>query len=144
MTDMDSAGLALLALVVATAVHAGFQLTVTTVVYPALARVDTDRWSTAHDAHSRSIVPVVAVTYLSLAGACLWAVLAVPSSAWVWTAGAGAALAGVTTALVAAPTHGALARGRRPDLVHRLLIADRVRALGAVIALLAAVAAAVG
>ncbi|MBA2694575.1 MAG: hypothetical protein H0U62_01685 [Actinobacteria bacterium] len=136
---MDSAGLALLALVVATAVHAGFQLTVTTVVYPALARVDTDRWSTAHDAHSRSIVPVVAVTYLSLAGACLWAVLAVPSSAWVWTAGAG-----VTTALVAAPTHGALARGRRPDLVHRLLIADRVRALGAVIALLAAVAAAVG
>lgn len=144
MTDMDSAGLALLALVVATALHAGFQLTVTTVVYPALARVDTDRWSTAHDAHSRSIVPVVAVAYLSLAGTCLWAVLVVPSSTWVWTAGAGAVLAGATTALVAAPTHGALARGRRPDLVRRLLVADRVRTLGAVIALAAAVAAAVG
>lgn len=114
MTDMDSAGLALLALVVATAVHAGFQLTVTTVVYPALARVDTDRWSTAHDAHSRSIVPVVAVTYLSLAGACLWAVLAVPSSAWVWTVGAGAALAGVTTPWSRHPRTGRLLAGVGP------------------------------
>jgi hypothetical protein len=77
-----------------------------------------------------------------LLAAGLWAVLAVSSSVWVWVAAAGALTAGLTTGLVAAPTHGALAKGRRPELMHRLLIADRVRSVGAVVALSAAVAAA--
>lgn len=143
MAGMDSVEPALVALVAATAVHAGFQLTVTTVVYPALSRVSSDRWEAAHDAHSRSIVPVVALSYSALVAAGLWAVLTLPSSVWVWVAAVGALTAGLTTALVAAPTHGALARGRRPDLVHRLLAADRLRTLGAVVALAAAVGAAV-
>lgn len=143
MARMDSAELALVALVAATAVHAGFQLTITSVVYPALSRVAADRFDAAHAAHSRSIVPVVALSYTALAAAGLWAVLAVPSSAWVWVAVVGALTAGLTTALVAAPTHGALSRGRSPELVRRLLVADRVRTLGAVFALAAAVGAAV-
>lgn len=141
MTDMDTGEPALLALVVATALHTGFQLTVTTVVYPALARVDADRWAPAHAAHSRSIMPVVALSYAGLVGAGLWAVLSVPSSIWVWVAAGGALLAALSTALVAAPTHGALARGRHAELLRRLLRADRVRTFGAVLALAAAVAA---
>ena len=41
------------ALLVSTALHAGFQLTVTFVVYPGLADVQPDRWPVAHARHSR-------------------------------------------------------------------------------------------
>lgn len=142
MAAMAPTELALVALVAATAVHAGFQLTVTSVVYPALSRVPADRFEETHGAHSRSIVPVVALSYSMLLAAVLWAVLALPSSLWVWVAAVGALSAGLTTALVAAPTHGALARERRPELMQRLLVADRVRSVGAVVALTGAVAAA--
>lgn len=132
---------ALLALLVAAAVHAGFQLTVTTVVYPALVRVPDADWAAAHAAHGRAITPIVAVTYPALAGAGLWAVLAETGDPWVWCAGSGAMLTGLSTAVVAAPTHGALARGRTEDLLTRLLVADRVRTAGALIALVGAVLA---
>ncbi|MCE0487080.1 hypothetical protein [Ornithinimicrobium sediminis] len=132
---------ALTALAVAAALHAGFQLTVTSVVYPALARVPAERWSTAHEAHGRSIVPVVGITYLGLAGTGLWALIVAPGNPWVWLSVAGALVAGVTTAAVAAPTHGALGRGRDDALLGRLLVADRVRSLGAVVALAGALAA---
>lgn len=128
------------ALALAAALHAGFQLTVTAVVYPALARVDGDRWPAAHDAHGRSIAPLVGGVYLALVGAGIWAVLSEPGL-WVWVSVAGALLAGLTTAFVAAPTHGALGRGRSDALVGRLLVADRVRSLGAVVCLAAAVLA---
>ena len=52
-----------------------------------------------------------------------------------WVAVAGGALAVLTTAAVAAPTHGRLATAsaeRRPALLRRLDRADRVRTLGAV------------
>lgn len=137
MTRMDAP---VVALAVAAALHAGFQLTVTAVVYPALARVDGDRWSAAHDAHGRSIAPLVGVVYLALAGAGAWAMLSEPSL-WVGVSVAGALLAGLATALVAAPTHGALGRGRSAELVGRLLVADRVRSLGAVVCLVAALVA---
>ncbi len=143
MVAMASADLALVALVTATALHAGFQLTVTSVVYPALARVPVEQFEAAHEAHGRSIVPIVALSYSMLLAACLWAMLAASSSVWVWVAAGGALTAVLVTALVAAPTHGALAQGRRPELVHRLLVADRVRSAGAAVALVAAVAAAV-
>ncbi len=137
MTGMDAP---VVALAVAAALHAGFQLTVTAVVYPALARVDGEHWPAAHDAHGRSIAPLVGVVYLVLVGAGLWAVLSEPSL-WVWVSGAGALLAGLSTAFVAAPTHGALGRGRSDSLVRRLLVADRVRSLGAVVCLAAALLA---
>ena len=44
-------------------------------------------------------------------------------------------LLSLTTALVAAPTHGRLGRGRTDALVRRLLVADRVRLLGAIVCL---------
>jgi hypothetical protein len=60
---------------------------------------------------------------------------------------AGVALGGValslgTTALVAAPLHGRLARRRDPWLVRRLQVADLVRTAGALAALSGAMVAA--
>ncbi|NYG56721.1 hypothetical protein [Nocardioides perillae] len=123
------------ALLAATALHAGFQATVTRVVYPALADVDVDRWRPAHEAHSRRISLVVLVVYAALVAACCWVLVDGPRTPAAYTALTGAALAGLTTAAVAAPTHGALGRGPTDALVRRLLVADRVRLLGAVVAL---------
>ena len=128
-------------LVVATAVHAGFQLTVTSVVYPALAAVEPDGWSQAHDAHSRAITPVVVLTYGGLLLGAIAALWARPTDVWVWVAAGGVLLTFGATAFWAAPTHAQLGRGSRPELVRRLILADRVRLLGAVIALLGAVIA---
>lgn len=125
-----------MALLTATAVHAGFQVTVTTLVYPALARVPADRWTAAHDAHSRAITVLVAVVYGALAVTGGWALLSGPGG---WTLAAVAALAAtaVTTAL-AARLHGRLGAGHDDDLIGRLLRVDRVRAATAVLALGAA------
>lgn len=123
------------------AVHAGFQLTVTVVVYPALARVPADQWVLTHQAHGRAIAPVVGMTYLALAGAGVWALFADPGDPWIWITGAGAASAGLVTALVAAPLHGALGHHRTDDLVGRLLLADRVRCLAGILALAGALGA---
>jgi len=123
-----------LALAAAAGLHLGFQLTVTALVYPNLVRVDADHWSLAHYRHSRSIVPLVVLTYglLLLTGG--WAVVAAPG-AGVLVSVAGGGLSLSTTALVAAPTHGRLAAGHDPGLLHRLLLADRVRSVGAVVCL---------
>ena len=130
------------ALLVVTALHAGFQLVVSVVVYPALADVPAGLWASAHAAHSRRITWVVAPLYAAVLAACAWALLAVPLSPGTAVALAGSALALGTTALVAAPTHGRLgSEGKRPELVRRLLVADRVRTVGAVLALLGTMAA---
>lgn len=129
-------------LLVTAALHLGFQLTVTVVVYPALADVAEDRWAGAHAAHSRRISVVVALAYLPLLGVGLWALVAGPTGAGLLLAAAGAALAFLTTALVAAPTHGRLGAGRTDELVRRLLVADRVRLLGAAACLAGALLAA--
>ncbi len=65
----------LVAVAVAAALHAGFQVTVSLLVYPVLLGSGED-WRRRHDAHSRAIVPLVAVTYGALLGACVWAVVA--------------------------------------------------------------------
>jgi hypothetical protein len=111
----------------ATGVHAGFQATVTLLVYPALADVPDDLWTTAHARHSRRITPLVAVVYVVLAVACAGALLHDPASPGPWVAGVGAAGAALATAAGAAPTHGRLASGLTPELIRRLLLADRVR-----------------
>ncbi len=122
-------------LVATAALHLGFQLTVTGVVYPALADVSGDAWAQAHAAHSRRIAAVVALAYLPLLGVGVWALVEGPVARGLLVAAAGAATSFLTTALVAAPTHGRLGGGRTDPLVHRLLVADRVRLLGAVVCL---------
>jgi hypothetical protein len=131
-------------LLVTAALHLGFQLTVTVVVYPALADVPVAGWAPAHSAHSRRISVVVALAYLPLLGVGLWALVAEALGTGLVVAAVGAAISFLTTALVAAPTHGRLGGGRTEALVRRLLVADRVRLLGAVVCLAGAVAAAAG
>ncbi|WP_250038485.1 hypothetical protein [Paractinoplanes maris] len=126
-----------IALLTATAVHLGFQATVTVLVYPALARVPAAQWMSAHRAHSRAITPVVAVVYGSLlitGGWALWS----GASAWTWITVFSTAAAMLVTALVAAPLHGRLGRGHNPGLVRQLLRADRLRTVAAAVALIAA------
>ena len=128
------------ALLAATAAHAGFQVSVTVLVYPALARVPDERWAAAHTAHSRAITPVVAVVYGLLAVASVWALFTGPGVCTLVSLSA-VAVAVAVTAFLAAPAHGRLATGRDPALLRRLLRADRVRAVAAVLATAAAIPA---
>ena len=129
------------ALLAASGLHAGFQLTVSLLVYPALADLSPEAWSRAHDAHGRRIAPLVGVVYLALAASGLAAVLATPGDGWVWAADACALGAGLVTAAAAAPTHGRLGRARTDDAVRRLLVVDRLRTVLAVAGLACALAA---
>ena len=99
----------LVAVAVAAALHAGFQVTVSLLVYPVLLGSGED-WRRRHDAHSRAIVPLVAVTYGALLGACVWAVVAGVGrgSPGLWVAVGGAALT-----LAGAPPRGAPPPPRR-------------------------------
>ena len=130
-----------LLLLTASAIHLGFQLTVSGVVYPALAGEPADRWSGAHRNHSRRITPVVSVVYGFLAVACGWALLAGPD---LWTAASvvAAAVAAVVTAGGAAPIHRRLGEGHSAVLIGRLLVVDRVRTAAAAVGALAALLAA--
>ncbi|MGU3435122.1 hypothetical protein ACNHUS_19145 [Actinomycetes bacterium M1A6_2h] len=120
------------ALLAAGALHLGFQLVVTGVVYPALAEVPDDDWPRAHDAHSQRITMIVGPVYLLLAAACLWVLVSGPYSVLTLTSVAGAAIAALATAFSAAPTHGRLGReGRNDNALRRLRRADYVRLGGA-------------
>jgi len=129
-------------LLLASAVHAGFQITVTLVVYPALVGSRPEDWGAVHDAHSRRIGLVVVAVYGLLAIACLLVLLRGPYGVAPLVAVAAHGVAGLTTALVAAPLHGRLGRvGPRAELLARLLVADRVRAVAALVGLGAALLA---
>lgn len=122
---------AVVALAVVGAAHAAFQLTVSVVVYPALASVGPDAFAEAHDAHSRRIVLLVGPLYLALLVVGGWTVVA-DSRPLVLAAVAAHGLALLTTALVAAPTHGRLGTsGPAPALLRRLVTSDRVRTVAA-------------
>ena len=114
-------------LLAATGLHAGFQATVTLLVYPALAEVPPERWHDAHDRHSRRIVPIVGVVYVALLVTGVGAVAGDPSSALLWVAALSSAAAVLVTATAAAPLHGRLGSGRDQALVARLLVVDRLR-----------------
>ena len=127
-------------LVAATGLHAGFQLTVTLLVYPALAEVEAAGFGAAHDRHSRRIVPLVGLVYGFVAVAGLGALLGAPRAPAVWLACALSAVAVLVTALRAAPLHGRLGRkGPEPGLLTFLRSADRLRTAAALVALAAAV-----
>ena len=134
------------ALVAATSLHAGFQLTVTLLVYPALARVAPEAFVEAHGRHSRAIVPLVGLVYAVVVGTALGAVVTDPGSVLAWLTAVASAGALLVTALRAAPLHGRLGRlgrqGPEPGLLRSLLAADRLRTLLALVAAVAAVAAA--
>lgn len=129
------------ALLAATAVHAGFQATVSTLVYPALARAPAGRWAETHLAHTRAITPLVAVIYGGLVVTGGWALLSGPNG-WTLVALTATAVAVLVTAVVAAPAHGRLGAGHDRAGVDRLLRADRVRTAAAVVAVAAATVAA--
>ena len=129
------------ALVTAAAIHFGFQTTVTALVYPALSRVPAEQWASAHRAHSRGITPVVAVVYGALALTGVWSLFSGPGG-WTLAALAAVGLTVLVTAAIAAPAHGRLANGRDEQELNRLLAADRIRASGATLALVAAAIAA--
>ena len=130
-------------LLLVAAAHLGFQATVTVMVYPALRDVAPDDWTRSHTMHSRRIVSLVGVLYLPLVALLGWAALTHASEPATWLAMAGGVLSVGTTAAVAAPLHGqlggAVSRDDRVRLTRRLLAADRVRALGALVCLVGAV-----
>ena len=130
---------AVVAFALASALHAGFQTTVTALVYPVLGHRKAEEWADAHSRHSRSIVPLVVVVYGLVVTTGAWYVSSGPDAVgWLAIVAAGGALA--TTALAAAPTHGRLTE-RDEALVTRLLVADRVRCACAIVsAVLASVA----
>ena len=134
---MGSTDGALVALVGAAALHLGFQLTVTLVVYPALVRAPD--WERAHPAHTRAITPIVVLVYGVLALAGLWALVSTWPDPWVLVSAVGAAVSVLSTALVAGPTHGRLGEGRDEVLLSKLLVADKVRLAGAALCCLGAV-----
>jgi hypothetical protein len=130
------------ALLAAAALHLGMQATVTLVTYPALIDVPPERWPAAHAAHVRRITPLVALVYTALLLGVGWTLVTRPlvAASWVAVGAVGGGLA--LTAAGAGPLHGRLTRqGKRPDLVHRLVVVDRWRLVLAVVAAGAAAAA---
>ena len=129
-------------LVGATALHVGFQATVTVLglsrAGPYRRRGMACRARAAlapyHPAGRRG-VRRHAVGRCRL-GACR------PGSAGVWGAVLGTAFAFLVTATVATPAHGRLGAGRDTAVLDRLLRADRLRLAGAGLALAGAIAAA--
>lgn len=115
-------------------VHVGFQAAVSVVVYPALATSSEDAWAQVHAEHSRRISFLVGPLYLGLLAVNLLVLIRGPWTTGTLLALAGNGVAGLTTALVAGPTHSRLSRGRTPVLTRRLLRADRVRLAGAAVA----------
>jgi hypothetical protein len=118
----DVAGTAFLA---AASAHAGFQATVTLIVYPTLSHVRAAHWRQAHDRHTQEVRPLVAVAYLALAATGAWW-LAVD---WSTLAGVAVVLAGLSvavTAVLAAPLHRKLVR-RDDAALARLLGVDKAR-----------------
>lgn len=141
LAAMTGGETALCFLVAANGLHTGFQVTVTSVVYPALARTDPRDWAPAHDAHSRSIVGVVTVVYAMLIATTVWALVTNDTSLYVWLAALGGSLSVGATALVAGPLHGRLDANPDPELIEKLLVADQVRSVGAMIGFVASILA---
>jgi hypothetical protein len=133
---------ALAAFLAATTLHLGFQLTVTVLVYPALARAT--EWERAHAAHTRAITPLVGMVYGALGVTGAWAVAEGGTDPWLLAAVAAVGVSVLVTALVAAPAHGRLSSAREEALLRRLLAVDRVRSAGALLGALAAAVAVAG
>lgn len=124
--------------VAASAVHVGFQLTVTCLVYPGLAEVAPHAWVPTHQRHSRRIAPLVGVVYVAVLVATTARLLSDPSPLTLLAAVCTGAVFGLT-ALAAAPLHRRLEPSGDARLMSRLVLVDRGRSVFAVGALAAAV-----
>ena len=126
------------ALLAVTAVHVGFQLVVTAVVYPAFAEVKSEEWVAYHAAHSRRITGVVVVVYGLVLAGCGWVLIdgAVDIATAVSVVASGLAL--LVTVMLAAPAHRRLTFERRDGELAGLRRADYLRSAAAMIAALAA------
>jgi len=113
------------AFLAAASAHAGFQATVTLVVYPTLSHVRAAHWRQSHDRHSHDVRPLVAVAYLALAATGAWW-LATDWSTLAVVAVVLAALAAAITPVLAAPLHRRLVR-RDEVALTRLLGVDKAR-----------------
>jgi len=138
-----------LALLVSTALHAGFQLTVTLVVYPALADVQPNLWAAAHARHSRRITPLVALVYGAALTCCVGVLINSGGNTTTQLAGMVIAIAGTVAAIAvtascAGPTHRRLSSDLDPVLMRKLISCDRWRTVAAVLALVGAVLLATG
>ena len=127
------------AFLAAAAIHAGFQATVTLVVYPTLSHVRAAHWRQAHDRESRAILPLVVAFYLALAATGAWW-LATDWSVLSLVAVVLAALAMAVTALLAAPLHRRLIK-RDEAALARLLSVDKARTVLAFAAVAVAIVA---
>jgi len=122
------------ALLTAAALHAGFQATITLITYPMLLATPASTWAQVHAAHYRRINPVVALVYGAVVASWVWVFTGGGVGPALWVAAAGSVITGTATAFRAAPTHTLLRReGPRPELLRRLLRADRVRFVGALL-----------
>ena len=111
--------------------YAGFQATITAVVYPQLAAVG--RFAPAafpaHEArHSTRTAVVVGPLFAALVGATGWLVVTAPTSVLAWAAAGCTGVVLGITALAAVPRHDRLRRGWDPAVMDRLLRVDTVRA----------------
>lgn len=126
----------------ASTAHAGFQVTVTTLVYPALAATVPNEWPAAHQRHSRSITPLVVGLYGALVVSGVAFVVVGPGPAPArWVAISGAAASMLLTATLAGPIHGRLGgpdQGPGGALMSRLLLVDRWRCAAALVGAVAA------
>jgi hypothetical protein len=129
------------AFIAAASAHAGFQATVTLVVYPTLSHVRAAHWRQAHDRHTREIRPLVGVAYLALAATGVWW-LATDWSALSVVAVVLAALAVAITPVFAVPLHRRLVK-RDEVALARLLSVDRARTVLAFAAVAVAIVAVV-
>jgi len=127
------------AFLAAASVQAGFQATVTLVVYPTLSHVRAAHWRQAHDRHSRQIRPLVAAIYVAMAATAVWW-LAVDWSTLAVVAVVLAALPVAVTAALAAPLHRRLVR-RDDEALARLLAVDKARTVLALAAVVVAIVA---
>ncbi len=124
------------------ALHAGFQLTVTLVVYPGLAALTPQGWRAGHERHSRLVTPAVVLVYAAALTGCF---AGITHRAGLGTSALAVSVVATLTAVAltaaaAAPLHGRLV-DHDEALLRRLLLVDRLRCAAAVAAVAAALVA---
>lgn len=133
---------AILAHLGAACAYAGFQVTITVLVYPQLNAIGrtVPAMFTDHEArHSTRTAVVVGPLFAALVGATGWLVVADPSAPPAWAAAACTAVVLAVTALAAVPQHDRLRHGFDPAVMARLQRVDAARTVAALAQLAVAV-----